>query len=251
MSGKALSRQSSNDVAAIQELLYLNAAFCGSEKCLRFFLASGAPKNVVRELVRNALLCAAEKGHPGCLEILCEAQVDLEARHAKNDETALICAAKNGHEACAKVLISAGADTNASSSGKNGLVYALDGRHVKCINLLAELAGTESLSAAAAYIAEHTEMAEAIQALLSNQSEYDAETVDGSEPEDDKASNEDTEERLNDAARMNLANLLAEIGPEAEKNNDRDKAADGASLQPSAMKSGGNSQGPAKRVGFA
>ena len=57
--------------------------------------------------------------------------------------TPLICAAERGHSKCVELLISNAADVNIyDESGKTAIVYASKNRHMKCVDIL-EQAGAD------------------------------------------------------------------------------------------------------------
>jgi hypothetical protein len=98
------------------------AAREGDLVALRSLLAGGDPD--VRDADgRTPLHDAAAAGQAGALEVLIEAQADLDAI-ARSGRTPLIEAAEGGHVEAARVLLEAGADVNRSHRGGSALEIA-------------------------------------------------------------------------------------------------------------------------------
>ncbi|CAK4032764.1 Ankyrin repeat [Lecanosticta acicola] len=89
----------------------LVAAKANSQACLAKLLDVGAKINVRCLESRNAAYWAAENGHPDCLEILCQREVDLNHVDIARD-TPLHVAARAGNRECAEILIRHGARLN-------------------------------------------------------------------------------------------------------------------------------------------
>ncbi|KAK7873749.1 hypothetical protein R5R35_013278 [Gryllus longicercus] len=87
-----------------------------------------------KESLEMALRAAAEKGHRSCIVALLDAEVDVNARGIRTEETALCLAAVNGHAECVKELFKKGAEKEQISE-KVLLNVAREG-HLDALKLL-------------------------------------------------------------------------------------------------------------------
>ena len=112
------------------------AAFMGSEDCLKLLISAGAKVAIQNSDEATPLFTAAQYGQTNCLKTLIESkgQVNLGTI---DKATAVFIASQEGHVDCVRALIDAGADVKLSTSDMATPLHAAAERgHLGCLRLL-------------------------------------------------------------------------------------------------------------------
>ena len=130
---------------AVSDQQFLDIAANGSVQEIIDAINGNANINAVNDYGMTALMLAADRGHPGIVDVLLKAGADGNVQN-KVGYTALIIASTPDHEEVIRMLLKAGADINAKNQGgETALIHAAWFGCPEAVKILIEAGADDSV----------------------------------------------------------------------------------------------------------